>query len=406
MTHPLDVHHHWRLVLVGQPVSGKRTLAHGLLNAAGATRRAAAVSQIGDTGSSHKADKMSSLAEESIRRLQLHGTGLSHAFLGGTTASVNETSAGSPSMEVYVVDHPSGLRVALPTVDTLRLCLVLFVVDLAMPETAEEQLHAWRNHIHAHVKALCSNSSSLQELISTSKGLIEKGRADIDMSTPGSVVETLRNEFASLTGAPPSGGTAPFAPAADICPVRGLVVANKLDVLEKRFSASGSKSNVYDTKLSRVQFLLHLLRLSAIRQCSGFMQLSTTHTSAPQFKSLLSYIEQDFTSRDVSASAAPREDPHTPTSSNDDAHRGGARRELLVALNTTSQTSMRVVPAGWDSETFIHPFVRTNSLDAKSSLFHAQEERVADGGSELTSHEQLLSDMELTMEETPVWDMV
>lgn len=78
MTHPLDVHHHWRLVLVGQPVSGKRTLAHGLLNAAGATRRAAAVSQIGDTGSSHKADKMSSLAEESIRRLQLHGTGLSH----------------------------------------------------------------------------------------------------------------------------------------------------------------------------------------------------------------------------------------------------------------------------------------------------------------------------------------
>jgi hypothetical protein len=412
MSQQRDVHHHWRVVLVGQPVSGKRTLAQGLLTAAGATRRAAAIAQFGD-GGTHKADKTTSLAEESVRRLQMHGTGLSHAFIGGTAASTSggDTPAtAAPSMEVFVVDHPSGLHVALPSVDTLRMCLILFVVDLAMPETAEEQLLSWRHHVHHHVASMCTSSTSLQELINTSKALIDQQRASIETSPAGTVIESLRSEFSALTGTSPGSGAVPFAPAADICPVRGLVVANKLDVLEKRFLAGGSKSSVYDTKLSRVQFLLHLLRLAAIRQCSGFVQLSSTYTPASTFKALLSYIEQDFGSRDLSAgaTASQREESSAPTDSEEVRNKAGTvRREVLAALNSTAPTSsMRVLPAGWDSETYIHPFVRTNSLDAKSSLFHAHEEKAADGTTDITSHDQLLSEMEMTMEETPVWDMV
>lgn len=407
MTVQVDVHTHWRLVLVGQPMSGKRTIAQGLLNAAGATRRAAAVAQFGDVGSSHKADKTSSLAEECLRRLQLHGSGMSQAFMAAAAADAQTPlGTGAPSIEVFIVDHPTALHVALPTLDSLHRCLILFVIDLAMPETAEEQLLSWRRHVHNHVKAVSGGGATLQELINASKALIESERATVDASsTP--LVDALKAEFTSLTSTPPSHGAAPFAPSADICPVKGLVVANKLDVLEKRFFATGaSKSTVYDTKLSRVQFMLHSLRLLAVRQCCGLVQLSATHTPAPMFKLLLTYVEGDFNMR-ASASSSEGDAP-------EDAKRSAltaVMRDAVAAIHSSSagaqaSNSLRLLPAGWDSEALIHPFVRTNSLDARSAMFQQADDKTIDHAADVVSHEALLSEMEMTMEETPVWDMV
>lgn len=398
-------HELWRLVMVGQSMSGKRTMAQGLLHAAGAARCAVAVAQTTDIGGNHKGDKTNALAEESYRRVLMHGAGLAHAFISGRVDTAGDFPTADTSMELFVIDHPSALCVAVPSLDTIHRTLILFVVDLAVPETVEEQLEYWRSHIYKHVEHMCAGSTALSALINDAKVRTEQGRSSLEATA---IISALRTEFSSITGTPPTSSTPPMPPASDMCPIKGFVVANKLDVLEKHsHTAGGAKSTVYDKKLSRAQFVLHLLRLKAIRQCSGFVQMSATHLSPQMYKALLSFIEHDFCARarhtedDSAADASEVEVPSTPMSALTVLNGAQPAGALLTA-------SARVLPIGCDNETLIHPFVRTNSLDAKRSLFQHQEDTgkpsdgVVDGG----SHEKLLSDMEAAMEETPVWDMM
>lgn len=295
-------HQNKRIVIIGRPLSGKRTLCQHLRLAIEAQFPRSHDTDLENTGSrgvhrhlyipSASGDDIDNATAASLQsspstppfigataspqnRERPHGAGIAHDYVvqripqriqgvsrGGTTRRV---------VELFCCDGAGALTAALPTPEAIEEALVLIVVDVSHPPSIREQLDRCYDTLNEHLAQVLHKLLPQQDEVRRIE-LMEKQQRH--WTTQEQLLRSLRTQL----GATPNEGlvfpgvaleevnqTAYRAPQGTSCPMRSMIVCTKTDLLE-RLSRAYADSNEEDYANSAVEDVVPLSLRSSLRK--------------------------------------------------------------------------------------------------------------------------------------------
>lgn len=411
------------------------------------------------------------------RRLMGHSVGVGYTYVPLKAVAADITSGGGEGdgslpqvniltgFEVFVCDNPAGLRVAIPSLRAAERSVVVFVADLSSPTTVDETIATWSAHINEHLLQLCPQKSSAEETLNIMRRKrrehIDETRRALEEKPPspegaasasdgdhvddiGSIVNTLRSALRRENSAqdneqlPHGTLTSNVAsPLHLVCPMASVIVGSRIDLLDKngREQADGKSSGgpttsnyaLSSAKLTAAQYVVQLLRKSALMQGSACVIINSTATPLPHLRVLLSFFEQLLRTPSPSSDGS---DGMSVDSSQVIAYHHQVLRDMVASsigtaptvgglLSTSvssaggttmssAQQGLQILPLALDSFAQLNPFVVADKLVPVRTLFASEEtESPTTGTAPDGSHSRVyqFADLinEVTTRESDMW---
>lgn len=400
-----------RVVLLGYPRAGKRALCQHL---------STTITAEAHQGSSTRRQPQEAVSKEAIGKLLRVGevagedgteeqTGeksldASYATRLGVGAGIAHDinmhryqSLTRKPVEFFCCDCAGALISALPTVESLQSSVVILVVDVSSPNTIREQLdwgfRTLESHTASVLREYLPNNNEVRLLEMKDQAQQFWSCEENQCSAFPELVEKFRS--ANATGAASTQGGVRAAGAAVLSPVRTIIIATKVDALEKLSSACNSADrkvmDFLDTSLKRSvelcgmslrELIGQLLRYYALQHRSALGSVSSRVAPSdgdesiclvhPFFKGLWSYLEYLLASSGE-ASAARQGSPSSSLS------------DVTVAACNTDFFPACLIPCGLDRAEWINSFVVAEAVE----LPPVQETAAPESGF-ISSHQEML----------------
>lgn len=278
------------VLLVGDCLAGKRTLAQRLREVSAGERGLRAGTTSLGTGASSAGGRFAAAA---------HSGGIEYGYV--------ELHEGPQHVDIFSIDHPSLLELLLPRFGTSRgvaplsSIVVLFVVDVSKPSDAEETVLKWRQAVNQ-----CAKDAMGEDKAAVTEALIAKRKADWAAAYEAMKVASV--QVGRPRTPPPQAGAAPSveqkataaettvaAPSVDrrktlvendllllqegtMCLLPSVIVGTKEDLLDKLGAAAGSVTIDGRRSVGPLgQVCSETLRRVALQQCSGCAMLGNMH---------------------------------------------------------------------------------------------------------------------------------
>eukprot|EP00796_Vickermania_ingenoplastis_P009048 gene9048-6348_t len=319
-----------RVVLVGYPRTGKRTLCRHLAATASAqlggaghdTNTAvlcdapAASGQLfryGDAATGAEApEQATKTAPDAPSAVGPTGTGIAHDFVLQRTTS-HRTAAGRRALEFFCCDCAGALSIALPTLESLQSSVVLLTVDTSSPNTIREQLDWCFDALERHTVRLLREYLPNEDQVRHLRLLEATHTFWTEEEHRLAQWRRLLQPDAGGNEAP-GGAARTVASAAQLCVMRAIIVCTKLDLLEKLSSSCASepheafglepafRRSMQNVGLPLRPLVAQLVRHYALAHRCALAAISSrvVHTGAkenaatlvhPFFKGLWGYVE-------------------------------------------------------------------------------------------------------------------
>ena len=278
-----------RIVLVGQSLSGKRTLCNALLRA------------LDEKLKQHRSGVQSNATAGSVAH---NGPGLGHTSIPPAARALSSSSSQEATIEteltkvllkngaeLFLCNHREALVPALPTWQVAQHSIIVFVVDLTEPETVPEQMQAWTGRVRDRVVQLLGTASTKSNHATTSDLIRPQASLLRDEWKHAAALPAVQQVAKSLSHGSKSGaaeaGPMLDVPLDGVCPLPSVVFLNKIDSLEA--VCQDARNDVPGVAMPVSQYVLQWGRKLAILSGSAFVAASAKKWPNQSARGLLLY---------------------------------------------------------------------------------------------------------------------
>lgn len=400
-----------RVVLLGFPQSGKRTLCQRLSLIASSSQKSntpndprSPLRRHGQQPSGklfHFADgEATDGPEEKIPLEEPMTDGLKHgiespasALISGTGVAYNYVIQNLPghtsymsrsrlpvvskALEFFCCDCPGALPIAIPSSQAFRSSVILMVIDVSLPGSIKEQLDWCFQTLEQHIRSVLRESVPdrddlcYQEMVDATHKFWEDEKNNFHVlrqhleSQALGTSSSLKNSEEVLH----------ISESSSVPALRTIIVCTKLDLLEKlskeysvapketreRFLHPSFLQAVENTRLSVLSLLMQLMRYYAMAHLSALASIKgrvRDYSEAdllghPFYKGLMGYIEHLLETYPATAEEGLVPLKHTDLTS---------VVERLTSLCTIDYAPYFLIPGGVDNLSLLNSFVTAQTI--------------------------------------------
>lgn len=401
----------YRVVLLGFPQSGKRTLCQRLSLIASSTKKSNATNDprsplrrhvqlpsgklfaLSDLEATDGAQEETSTEEtmadalkpgvESAASILLSGTGVAYTYViqnlpwhtSYTTRS--RVSVKSRVLEFFCCDCPGALAAAIPSPEWFRSSVVIMVVDVSLPDSIKEQLDWCLQTLEQHIRSVLRETAPgrddlyYQEMTDATHKFWENEKKNLH-----EVRQHLESQvLGDSTLLPNSEEPLHISDSSVVPSLRTIIVCTKLDLLEKlskeynvapkeslgKFFHPAFQQALENSRLSVLSLVMQLMRNYAMIYQSALVSIKgriRDYSDAdllvhPFYKGFMGYIEHLLETYPSSG-----EEDIVPVKQADLT----SLVEQLVSLCNADYVPYSLIPGGVDKISLLNSFVTAQTI--------------------------------------------